>query len=81
MKCTLKISFPNKKNAKHALEILKKTQNTTINRRAHSTYSQEEKTLKIQVNASDFTALRAITTSLLRDLKIIIDTKKVIEEN
>ena len=79
MKCLLEIPFNSEKKAKTALNVLIKTE-SILGERSTASFSQKGKTVNINVSASDFTALRAKVTTLLRDLKVIIDTNTILEE-
>ncbi len=80
MKTIFEIEFKDAKEAKQAAEILKKTKSDEDNLRAKISIVVKNEKLIATVIASDFTALRAMSTTLLRDLKVIIDGFKVVDQ-
>lgn len=79
MKCNFEIPFSSEKSAKNALKVLTETE-SILSDRSKAQFTVKGKIVHIIVEAGDFTALRAKCTTLLRDLKVIIDTNTIIEE-
>jgi tRNA threonylcarbamoyladenosine modification (KEOPS) complex Pcc1 subunit len=70
--CTeMRISLPGEKEARKALQVLGGAISST--KRATVQRSVNKAVLKVVINASDFTAMRAMATSTLRDAKVFID--------
>lgn len=72
MKAVIEVEFKNAKEAKQAEDILKKTK-TDEPTRANVKVESKKERLVVIVTALDYSALRALTTTLMRDLKVIID--------
>lgn len=77
MKCSFEIPFSTLKSAKDALKVLTETE-SVLSDRSSAEFSLNGTNVLIDVSASDFTALRAKCTTLLRDLKVIIDTNDIL---
>lgn len=77
MKCSFEIPFNTAKSAKDALKVLTETE-SVLSERSSAEFSLNGTNVLIEVKASDFTALRAKCTTLLRDLKVIIDTNDIL---
>ena len=76
MKATFEIGFQNEKEAEDACNVVKAQigNNATL----HVLHKKGEKTVLYIVEANSFSPLRARSTSLLRDIKIM---KTVFEKN
>lgn len=79
MKCSFEIPFNTAKSAKDALKVLTETE-SVLSDRSSAKFTLKGTSVLIDVSASDFTALRAKCTTLLRDLKVIIDTNDILQE-
>lgn len=75
MLAELSIEFPKGISAAKALSVLGGTSETT--RRAGVKRSVIKGILRISITADDFTALRALTTTSLRDMKVFLDAAKI----
>lgn len=80
MKATLEVQFATIKQAKQAVEIINQAK-TDGETRAKVKAEHKENKIIVTITADDFTALRALTTTVLRDLKVIIDGFKIVGES
>ncbi len=80
MKTIFEIEFKDAKEANQAAKILKETKTDEDNLRAKISIAVKKEKLIATVVANDFTALRAMSTTLMRDLKVIIDGFKVVDQ-
>ena len=77
MKTILEIEFKDAKEASQAAKILKETKSDDESLRAKIKVEAKKEKVTVIITATDFTALRALTTTTLRDLKVIIDGFKI----
>ncbi len=80
MKNVIEVEFQNAAEASKAAKILRETKSDEETRAKVKVEKIKEK-LNVTITASDFTALRALTTTAMRDLKVIIDGFKIVGEN
>lgn len=73
MKSTVVVVFPDARTAKLAARAVSQTKKS---KRAVLKLRAKGNSLAAVVWAKDFSSLRALTTSLLRDLKVFIDSLK-----
>ncbi len=78
MKTIIEIELKNSEQAKKAAKILNETKSDEETRAKVRVETKAEK-LIVTISAVDFTALRALTTTVLRDLKVIIDGFKAVK--
>ncbi|MFH1257500.1 MAG: KEOPS complex subunit Pcc1 [Candidatus Micrarchaeota archaeon] len=78
MKSTFEIDFKDKKQAEDALKVIRpqKGRNTTL----HVLHKKESNSITYVIDAESFSPLRARSTSLLRDLKIMFNVLEKAEE-
>ncbi|MFH0713326.1 MAG: KEOPS complex subunit Pcc1 [Candidatus Micrarchaeota archaeon] len=79
MKTILEVEFTDAKQAAQAAKIIKETKNDDVNMRAKVNIAVKKEKLIATITANDFTALRAMTTTLMRDLKVVNDGFAVIK--
>ncbi len=72
MRATLEIDFPSPRLAGAALRALEKAAS-----KARVSGEAEGSVLRVEITAPEFTALRARTTSALRDLRVITDAMRL----
>ncbi|MBI4406691.1 hypothetical protein HY571_02140 [Candidatus Micrarchaeota archaeon] len=77
MKAIIEVAFKSEKEAKQAMSILKASKTDEPTRASVSVKTKGEK-LVVTVTAKDYAALRALTTTLLRDLRVVIDGFEII---
>ncbi len=80
MKAVIEVEFKNAKEAKQAEDILKKTK-TDEPTRANVKVESKKERLVVIVTALDYSALRALATTVMRDLKVIIDGFSAVGNN
>ena len=73
MDASFEIRFPDEKTARQALKVAppKTGPKASLTAKISPT---NKKTVRYSITAESFTALRAHSTSLLRDLKVFLDT-------
>jgi tRNA threonylcarbamoyladenosine modification (KEOPS) complex Pcc1 subunit len=76
MKATLEIGFKSPDHVKKALKIIKAKE---FSDKVSATLSVKGKILRAKIEGENFAALRARTTSLLRDLKVVFDAISLVE--
>ncbi len=74
MKAELEFDFPDARSAKRAAILLQQRAGL----RSSCTLTARGRMLRADVRASDFTALRAVVTSLLRELRVVFDSLETI---
>ena len=79
MKGEFEIEFDNAKQAAQALKLLNETKTDKLTRARIKGKTAASK-LTINISADDFTALRALTTTAMRDLKVIIDSFQAVRD-
>jgi len=79
MKCEIIVSFSSSKRAREAQKLL--SNSVKGSREAKVAFSSAGETLKAEVSAPSFSVLRALSTTIFRDLKIILDASELSEEN
>ena len=77
MKATIEIEFQTATEATSAAKIINESKTDEETRAKVSAVAKKER-LTVTITANDFTALRALTTSAMRDLKIIVDGFKIL---
>lgn len=75
MNASFEVGFPSEEDAGKALKILGKSSEGP---RASVKVMQRGSSLEVTIKADSFAALRARSTSLLRDLKIVMDSFKLV---
>lgn len=78
MEAEIEIEFKTRELAQKALKILKGKE---VSDKVKISYSVEGKVLEVEVEAKSFAVLRARVTSLLRDLKVVLDSIALVEKN
>ncbi len=81
MKSILEIEFKNAKETAVAAKILNETKSDEENMRAKISIAVKGERLIATITANDFTALRAMTTTLMRDLKVVNDGFKATDSD
>ena len=79
MKTNIEIEFDSAKRAAQALKLLKETKTDELTRARVKGEAKGSK-LMLDITAGDFTALRALTATTMRDLKVIIDSFAMVEK-
>ena len=79
MKTIIEVEFQSEKQAQQAAKILKESK-TDEETRAKIDVKTKGKKVVVAITADDFTSLRAMTTTTLRDLKVITDGFKTVEK-
>lgn len=80
MKAILEITFQNAAEVARAAKIINESK-TDGETRAKVNASAKKDKLIVTITAADFTALRALTTTAMRDLKVIVDGFKIVGES
>ncbi len=73
MKAEFEIEFSSANQAAQALKLLNETKTDELTRARIKGVVKGNK-LQLNISAGDFTALRALTTTTMRDLKVVVDT-------
>ncbi len=77
MKNIIEVEFQNAGEAAKAARIINEAKtDDEISRAKINAVAKKEK-LIVTITATDFTALRALTTTAMRDLKVIVDGFKI----
>ena len=76
MKNIIEVDFQNAGEAEKAAKIINESKTDEETRAKVSAVAKKEK-LTVTITATDFTALRALTTTAMRDLKVIVDGFKI----
>ncbi len=79
MKNVIEVEFQNAGEATKAAKIISEAKTDEETRAKVNAVAKEEK-LIVTITASDFTALRALTTTAMRDLKVIVDGFKILTQ-
>lgn len=72
---TLTVAFGSPEEAKTAKSCLDAED---VSERASASVAANKNLLTANITAADFTALRARTTSILRDLRVVVDSQKTL---
>ena len=76
MKAEIEIEFKNPVHASKALKIIKAKE---FSDKVSTSFSVKGNAFKAKIEGKNFAALRARTTSLLRDLKVVFDAISLVE--
>ncbi len=79
MKNVIEVEFQNAGEATKAAAIINEAKTDDEISRAKVNATSKGKMLIVTITASDFTALRALTTTAMRDLKVIVDGFKIVK--